>query len=286
MLQRLARANFLLGQDQDAADNLRAAFKEDPTLDPPELTLAQQWANKWAGSQDKKDLDKANEWYKKALTEYSAEKAIGGKAVDKERAAKVYRGYASWQLDQGNTDAAKAELDTVMKLDPNGADTKITQGLYARYTKKPAEAATALDAALQIAPSNSLALANLALALTDANRPGDRPRALGYAELYKNQNPQNADAYAVLGYCLLKQDKIDEADQALTIALRAGQITPDTGYFISALLAKRDKWAQAQELLKKILDQKRPFVYRTEAKELMDVVDKKAPPAPPAPPKK
>ena len=86
--QRLARANFLLDRPDDAFSDLKVAFKDDPTLDPPELTMALLWTAKH-------DFAKADEWYAKAVADHG-------------NSAKVHRGLGGYLLDRGRIETAKS----------------------------------------------------------------------------------------------------------------------------------------------------------------------------------
>lgn len=289
MLQRLARANFLLGSDAEAAENLKQAFKQNPTLDPPELSLAQLWATKGTPETEaakiKTEIDKnkqkAQEWFDQALAKYDANKALTANSKEaKELAAKVYRGYADWLLTQGNMTAAKTQIDTAAKLEPDSRETLAVQGMYHRYKGDFAQAAKFFEQAWSKSPSFAIAIANLALTLVESADAKDRKRALEFAEQFYKQNPQNAEAFAVLGYCMLKQDdpKLTDVDQVLSVPLRTGQVTPDTAYFVACLFKKRAQWTEAEAILKKALDANPVFVYRAEAQKLYEEAKAKAPP--------
>src|SRR5262249_33793840 len=101
-------------------------------------------------------------------------------------------------------------------------------------------------------------------------------RAIEYAESVVRQTPQNPDGYAVLGWCLFKKNKLDDAEKALATAAQ-GRMGYDSVYYLARLLTVRGKEEEAYKILKTVLEQKGPFVYRDEAKKLFDELDKKLP---------
>ena len=104
---------------------MKTAHKDDPTLDPPELTMAELWTLK-------QDFTKADEWYGKAVAGHG-------------NSAKVHRGFASYSLDRGRIDTAKLHLAAAEKIEPTARETKAIAGLIARYTKDYARATAVFD---------------------------------------------------------------------------------------------------------------------------------------------
>lgn len=268
ILLRLARACFQLDQAEDALRYLESAYAKDKGMDPPELILAQFYAMRGTDEKARKNTEEA---YQKAKEKYDATAAMSKGKEEREKAARVYRSEAEWRLSLGQIQAAQSLVKTVKMLDPDSRETLAVQGLLLRYEGKPAEAARMFEEALRKSPSFAYAMAHLAVALCQSDSPTDRSRGKEYAEQYQKQNPQNPDAYAVLGYCYLRQDPpmLDQADQALGIRLQAGAISPDTAYYIALLLNKREKYDQAADILEKTLEKNSAFIFRNEAQDLL-----------------
>ena len=156
--QRLARANFVLTRYEDAFADLKTAYKEDPTLDPPELTMAQLWTGKT-------DFAKAEEWFAKAVAGH-------------DKSAKVHRGFAAYLLDRGRMDLGKAHLAAAKKIEPNTRDTRALEGLFARYGKDYPAATRIFEEMVREYPSFGFASANLALVLAESGDTNGKRRAI------------------------------------------------------------------------------------------------------------
>jgi hypothetical protein len=57
-----------------------------------------------------------------------------------------------------------------------------------------------------------------------------------------------------------------------------GAVSLDTAYYLARLLNERQKFADAQTLLKNAIGNRGPFVYRAEAQALLAELDQKVPP--------
>lgn len=257
----MGRMAFLAGDPDAAFGELQAAFRLDPVGDPPELGMALLWGAKF-------DFTKAEEWHGKAA------QAHGG-------LVRVHVEFARYLLARGRLDAAKAHLAAAQKLDPKGRDVRAIAGLAARHEKNYPTAVAIFEELVRDHPTYGFATGNLALALAESADPTQRRRALDLAELYVKQNPQAADGYAVLGYCLYKNGRLVDAEKALALALSPGQVSPDTAYFAARVLADRGNGTEAQRLLKLALESKDAFVFRKDAETLLADLQKKQPPKKP-----
>jgi predicted Zn-dependent protease len=260
--QRLARTNFLLNNPDTAFADLQAAFKIDPTLDPPELGMAQMWTQK-------QDFAKADEWYGKA-------------AAAHKDSAKVHRGFAGYLLSRGRMDVAKAHLAAAKKLDQNSRDTKALEGLFARYAKDYATALPIFEELVRDYPSDPFAAANLALVLAEVGDAKGKGRAIALASNHVNQNQRSGEAWAIAAYTLYKADRKDEAAKAAQTAATAGAINADGAYFVAKIFADRGNIEDAHKIIKAACESKEGFVYRKVGEALLAELDKKVP----MPPKK
>lgn len=256
--QRLARANFLLGKPDDAYSDLKTAFADDPTLDPPELTMAQLWTGK-------PDFPRAEEWYAKAVTGHAG-------------SAKVHRGFAGYLLDRGRMDIAKAHLTAAQKLDGNSRETKALTGLFARYARDYAAATQVFEELVREHPSFGFASANLALVLAENGDGNAKRRAGELAESYAKQNPKSGEARAIYAYCLFKAGRTADAEKLARSVFGLGTLTPDGAYFVARILADRGANEDARKVIKAACESKDAFVYRKEGEALLADLDKKLPP--------
>lgn len=259
--QQAAAAAFRAGDPTTAETELKTAFTDDPTLDPPELMLARLW-------DEKRDAAKAEEWFKKVVAAHP-------------KNAKAARGYAQWLLDRGRAADARPHLEAAAKIDPAAPETNTLLGLAARYRKDYAAAEKVFEGLLQDAPGNPFFGWNLAIALAESDDPKKRERAVQLAESLYRQNERNqhtAESVAVLGWCLFKAGRVDDAAKALQLRANAGAFGPDIAYFIARVLDAQGKSADAQKLLKEAVAQTTPFVYRKDAEGLLADLDRRNPP--------
>jgi tetratricopeptide (TPR) repeat protein len=254
----LARTNFALDRPDDAFADLKVAFKDDPTLDPPELTMAELWALRH-------DFAKADEWYGKAVAAHA-------------NSAKVHRSLTSYSLDRGRVETAKLHLVAVEKLEPAARETKALAGLLARHLRDHAKATAVFEELVKEHPSFAFATVNLALSLAEAGDANARRRAAELADGYAKQNPRDSEARAVLAYCLLKADRAADAEVVAKAALGLGVRSPDAAYFVAKILAARGNVEDAHKAAKVACQSKDGFVYRKEAEALVAELEKKLPP--------
>ncbi len=256
--QRLARSNFLLNRPEDAFTELQTAVKDDPTLDPPELSMAQLWT-------EKQEFAKADEWFSKAVSAHPNN-------------PKVHRAFTGYLLDRGRLDSAKAHLAAAVKIDPTSRDTKALVGLVARYARDHTAAAAVFEELVKDHPSYGFATANLALVLAESGDENGKRRANELAEGYAKQNPRAAEPRAILAYCLFKSGRTADAEKVARSAFEFGALTPDAAYFVARVLADRGANEDAQRLTRAACESKDGFVYRKEADALLAELNKKVPP--------
>jgi tetratricopeptide (TPR) repeat protein len=256
--QKLARANFLLNRPEDAFADLKTAFKDDPTLDPPELTMAQLWTGK-------ADFVKAEEWYGKAVSEHG-------------KSAKVHRGFAEYLLNRGKIDFAKGHIEAAQKIEPNARETKALIGLSARYSKDYAKASPIFEELVRDYPTYAFAAINLALVLAESGDAKAKERAIGLTENNVKQNQRSADARAIYAYCLFKAGRATDAERIARSVVGLGQLGLDGAFFYAKILADRGANEDAHKVLKVACENKDWFVYRKDAEALFAELDKKVPP--------
>lgn len=259
--QRAAAATFHLGFPEQALADFQAAAKDDPSADPPELQMARLW-----GTKD--DAAKAEDWLKKAVSA-------------NEKNPKAALAYAGWLLDAGKPDAAKPYVEAATKLEPKARDTLAVKGLLARYLKDFPVAEDAFEALAREFPNDPFAAWNLALVLAESADATKRRRAVDLAESEVRKNPKSAEAFAVLGWCLYRSGRADDAEKALAAAGSTGTVSRDLAYFTARVLADKGKFAEARKLLTDAAAAKGAFPYRTDAAALLAEVAKKAPPEEP-----
>lgn len=257
--ERLARALFMLDQQEDASKELKQAVKDDPTLTPPGITMARLF---WT---HKNNAAKAREWIEYAL-----------KLAPKD--VKVQIGAAALFLEQDELDAAKLHAEAAAALDPKSSEVARFRGLIARAAGRPADAEPIFSALHQNAPADFFASDQLALCLVDQDNADARRRGLELAQLNARQYPNSIEAVSTLGWALLSLDRPEEAERVLQpLARGASQVSADTAFVLARMHAARGRKDEAAKLAKAALDSNGLFFRRREAKKLLSEL-----PPPPA----
>jgi tetratricopeptide (TPR) repeat protein len=254
---QMGRANFLLNRPEDAFAEFQVAFREDPTLDPPELAMAQLWAAKG-------DTTKADEWFAKAVAAHG-------------NSAKVHREFAGYLLSRDRLDPARAHLTAAQKIDPKNPDTRLAAGVLARYERNFPAATAIFEELVREYPASAPAAANLALVLAESPDVNQRRRAIDLAQVAVNLNPRNPNAFAALGYCLYKDGRLTDAEKAMVLARNLGPVGPDSAYFIARVMATKGDVEGAHKAVSLALESKDLFLYRKEAEALRNELAAKLP---------
>jgi Tfp pilus assembly protein PilF len=256
--QRLARSLFLIGSPDDALVELDKAVKDEPSLEAPAVSMGRLWALKG-------DAKKAGEWFEKA-------------AQKEPESARVHQAYGEWLLEQGRIDEAKIHADAAARLDPKAKETDRLRGLIARHSRDYATAEKIFDGLLRDAPADFFASNQLALVLAEQKEEDKKRKAVQLAEVNARQYQKNADALATLGWVYWRNDRAEEAEKALSLAVSGGQATSDTAFYLATVLDKRGKKDDLQKLLQSAVDTTGPFIYRKEATAWLDELKKTAKP--------
>jgi hypothetical protein len=121
--------------------------------------------------------------------------------------------------------------------------------------------------------------------LADQNDEGQQSRALQIAEGNAKRYERSAEAVATFGYVLYRNRRVDDALKVLDAMIKGtgGQMSPDTAYYIALCLKDKDKADDAKKILKGASEAKGLFVYKKEAKDLLDKLERATAPPPKGP---
>jgi tetratricopeptide (TPR) repeat protein len=255
--QRLATALFFLDKTDDAYLELQQAVKDDATLEPPTVRMAQLWAAK-------NDQKLARDWFNKA-------------AKAEPNNIRVHLAYANWLLQQNEVPQAKIHAETAAKIDPNSPEVLKLQGVIARVNKDFGAAEALFRRVLTDSPADFYASNQLALILGDQTDKNQRSRALQLATVNAQANPRSAEALATLGYLFYRTGDIPNAQKSLQAAISSGQMAGDTAYYLALVLNENKKYEDVVKVLEQALQLKGLFMYRAEAQQLFDKVKKDLP---------
>jgi len=250
--QRLAGALFQQKDYAKSLEELKAAKDLDPKVLTPQATLALLYEA--AG-----DHDRATQWMDAAL-----------KDAPKDFATQMAA--AQWAAQTSQFDVARKYADAALALKPDALEAKLVLGVIDLLLKDYAAAESQFEAALVQSPSSFAASNNLALALAEQD-PAKQRKAVEYAEMNVRQYPKQAEAFSTLGWVYYKNGRLNEAGQALQTALSAGQLSPDTAYYLAKVLVAGDKpegKKTAKQFLEAALKIKALFSMRKEAQALLD----------------
>lgn len=246
--QRLARLLFLLNRTDEALQQWHQAQRDDPTLEPAELQLAQLYIARH-------EFDQAEAWFQKAVACHSQD-------------VRVRRLFAVFLLERGRLKEARSHLEVVQRLEPDSRDTRALTGYFARHERNYPAAVKIFEELVRDYPSFPFALVNLSLLLAESGDGRGKERAIALAENYVRQQPMHADARAVLAYTLLQAGREVEAERVARSALGLSLLSPDGAYFLAKVLQARGASDEARTLVQAALNNKDPMFYRQEAEEL------------------
>jgi len=253
-IQRLGIALFMQGKGEYAEKAFQRARQLDAKLARPEVTEAR------LDHQQGKDAE-AKKLFEKAIA-----------ADTKDAGSRL--AYAQWLLEVHQPDEAKRQLAAVLAQDPHSLDGLLLAGLTATIQHEYAAAEKYLESAHLIAPANASILNRLALALVAQDDDAKRRRAGDFASLGAAQYPNNGNLSATLGWIYYKLGRTVEAEQRLNAAIKTRALSPDSRYLIAQIFFDRGRNVPAKQLLEPVVATRGIFVYRPEAKGLLDRLQK------------
>lgn len=243
--QRLGRALFMAGQADPAFEALRQASLDDPSLQPAGIAMGQLYAQ---GG----DQAKAREWM-----DYAVEA--------EPRSEKPRIGRASWLIDQGRGEEARADLDALLRLGPPSAEVRRLRGLLAFSAGDFAGAEADFQALAEAAPTNVEVANLLALSLAAQDDAEPRRRALEQAAVNARQFPNLPVVLATLGWAQFRMGQTDQAEETFRAAAGKGQFTSDATFHFALVLEAKGKLADARQLVETSLKVPGGFLQRAKA---------------------
>jgi Tfp pilus assembly protein PilF len=259
--QRLGRALFLLDKAESAFAALTQGVKDDPSLEPAAVSMALLYARKG-------DAKKAGEWF-----DYARKL--------EPKSARVRYEHATWLLEQGRAQDARAEIDEAVKLEPGSKDVQKIQGLIAWHLHDLAGAEKIFELINRDSPADPLAANMLALVLVEQDDRAKRERGRQLAEVNTVQFPRSHEALATLGWALYQTGRPELAEEKLRAAVSGARITADIAYFLARVLvdnsrsgADKGKTDDARKLLETTTKQPGAFAHREDAVALLKSLSK------------
>lgn len=250
--QRLGVALFRLKESREALDEFRKARELNPDVSHPYVILGQLF------SQDG-DKEKAQKAYERAYKDDPSDSTVA-------------QAYAGWLIQEGDLDMAQGVAASLREQSPDSIVALLLDGIVAKMQGDVDRAEQALTKVLSLDPSNETAANILALLLIESDDNADRERALRYAQVNAERFEKSVQANITLGWVLFKLGREAEAQRALQKGAQAGQLQADSAYLVAKIMSSQDAQKEkAAQALEQVLKQKKGlFLFRREAKELLD----------------
>jgi tetratricopeptide (TPR) repeat protein len=252
--QRLGRTLFRLGKTDDAFTALSQAVKDEPTLEPAAVSMGLLFSQKG-------DQKKAEEWFDYA------------RKVDP-KSARVRLAQATWLLNLGRADEARADIDEALTLDPNMKEAQKIRALIAWHLRDLAGAEAILEPLHREAPADPAVANLLALSLVEQDDKSKKERGSQLADVNVLQFPRSPEVLATLGWALYRAGRLDQAEQKLRNAVSGVRTTPDIAYFLARVIADKGQTDDARKLLQSVTNVPGAFAHRDDAKALLKTLTK------------
>lgn len=172
---------------------------------------------------------------------------------------------ARTQWQAGKKEEALATLENWLKQYPDDPQTRFNVGTYYMALNRTDQAKAAFTKVVELAPTNVLALNNLAWLLRQEN-PAEAQK---YAERALAATPNAPVVKDTLGIILLNQG---QTEQALDLLKQAAAGLPDNGdvqYHLALALARSGDKEQARKLLQDVIARRLNFSEKAQAEALL-----------------
>jgi tetratricopeptide (TPR) repeat protein len=171
-------------------------------------------------------------------------------------------------FQHGKGKEGKAHAETAAKLDPESREAKLLQGLIARQLREYVQAEQYFQSLHHESPADMSASNQLALVLVEQADAPKQKRALQLALVNARLAPESAETLSTLGWIYQRLGRLEEAERALRAAVKDGDASAETNYYLAHVLIDRGRPDEARPLLSSAL-RSSGFLYRTEAQECL-----------------
>jgi tetratricopeptide (TPR) repeat protein len=248
--QRVGRVLFRLGKFDEAYNEMARAVKDTPSLEPAAVAMGLLYSQSG-------NAKKAAEWFDVALK----------KEPDNPRARIAQ---ATWLLEQGNARDARNSAELAVKLAPDSKEGRRLQALIAWHLRDLEGAEKFLEPLHRDSPADVSLSSLLALALVEQDDPTKRARGLRLAAVSAQQSPRSHEVLATLGWAQYRNGHLDQAEQALRVAVMGVRTTPDIAYFLARVLFDKGNRADARKVLESVAKLPGAFAHRDDAATLLN----------------
>ena len=261
-LFRLGQTLFQLGQPKEAYAKIQEAYILNKNMLHPGITMGQLYTDRFSErtEPEQKNLIEAAKWM-----EFAASKDP--------KNVKSLISVALWYWKNSQVEKSKAHAMAAAALNSESSSTKLLLGMIARYERDYPTALKHFEVVFKKAPDSFLAMNHLALTLIELNTEESRSGALKLAETLFKKNPNNPTALATLGWISFRTGKHEIAGNLLSAAA-ARATDNEISYYLARLLEASKRPQEAKNILRKALKDRRTFVYRKDAEDLLKRLEK------------
>jgi tetratricopeptide (TPR) repeat protein len=261
---RLGRAQFRQEKYREAYATFTRLYEVDDTVPRPEINMAVLY-------------EEASQQPGKAALHENAKKLMNLAVERMPKHLETRLAAAQWGLDSGMLEFASANARAALEIDPDSLSAKIAIGVVARHENDLPRAEEIFAAAHLQSPANFAATNHLALTLIQKPETAQRRRALEFAQINARiyadlRHPTGREAAVTLAWILFNVGREAEAMQYLSAAARAGTLSPESTFYTAEILVGRGSQDAARKLLEKLLTERRAFLHRSEAEQLLDKI--------------
>lgn len=254
-MRRGAYAMFQQKNIDGALAMLRKAAEANKSAVAPEAALAQFYEK--AG-----DVENVKKWSAAAL-----------EAAPKDLKTRLLVGQCA--LETGLMDDAQKHAVVAMQIAPESLEAEFFRGLVALCQKDYRTAESYFESAGRRAKGNVFPITNnLALALIEQRDPKKNARALEYAEANAKQSPKSANALSTYAWVLYRLGRLNDAEKAVRAAAAAGPVSVDTAYYWARIAADQGRKDEAKKTLETALKAPGRSMFRQEAEDLLNELNK------------
>ena len=255
---QLARAQFKLDEEKEAYKTLTELYKEDDTIQRPEITMALLY--------EQSD----NDARAKALMKLAIDRA----GTDLNTRLSV----ANWAIRNNNVKEAEKHVNEATRLDKTSLQAMLLSGLVARYSKDWSTAETAFSTAHAQSPANFDASNQLALSLIEQAESDKKRRALEFSQINAQAfgnatQPRSREAMVTYAWVLFKMGRVGDAVNRIRDITQRGNVGGESAYFAARILSEAGLGNASAQLLKPVIDSETNFPTRHDAIELFSRVE-------------
>ncbi|MEE2826959.1 MAG: tetratricopeptide repeat protein [Planctomycetota bacterium] len=250
MLLARAEIEFLKGNIEPSQNYLRKFRAVVPDSRPTELVLANWFRQKG-------DDAGTEQWIKAAAANYPDNPV-------------VQMELGSWSMSQGDFETAQKAIGAAEAKQGEKPATDLMKARIA-FAQGDYPQAESMFAELYLQQPASFDISNMyVLSLAENEDVSKKQLAVQLAQRNLQGLPNNQIAQAALGWSLFKSGNSKDAKTLFARVTRMQRLPPEIAYYVAMILEQEGKRDQAKQLLQSALQSKGLFLYRGQAKQMLE----------------